>query len=145
MTARTATPDQAAPRRAALPLMSLGTSLVAAMLVASVPVALLLAWQALDRLHERRERIDGELRRSSHALALSVQRELVSTTDLLQALAHQLASQRSSQEDGPAVLRRTLAEQPVRDGWRSIHLLGPGGTVLFDSAAAVSLASRAPP
>jgi signal transduction histidine kinase/CheY-like chemotaxis protein len=120
---------------------SLGTYLVVAMLVASVPLALVLAYQTFDSLRLQQQRLNETLRRSTHALAESVERELASTVDVLQAISHNLESK------DPAALVQALsvqAVQPARAPWRSVYLLAPDGSVLFDSSVGTALPLQMP-
>jgi hypothetical protein len=119
------------PQSAAMPRGTLGAYLVVVMLVATVPLALMLAYQLFNDLQQQHRRLNQDLERGSIALASSIERELYSTVDALTILSHALRTQ----DDRLPALRRALQGQPQRPGWRSIYLRGPDGRILVNAQA----------
>lgn len=108
---------------------SFGAYLIVVMLVATLPLALVLAHQLFDDIQSRQRRLNDNLQRSATALASSVERELAATVDMLTSLSRSVRAQ----GERPSALRRALEAQPQRPDWRSIYLRGHDGQLLFHS------------
>jgi signal transduction histidine kinase/CheY-like chemotaxis protein len=108
---------------------SLGMHMVLVMLAASVPLALMLVWQLAGDLRAQQQQRDETLQRSANALASSVERELVSTLDLLNTMSHQLGAG----DDRLPALLRALEAHPRGPAWRQIYLRAADGGLLFHS------------
>ncbi len=115
-------PSLRAPRGALSPMPSLGAYLVVVMLVATVPLALMVAYQLFGDLRAQ-QRLQGEnLQRSAAALAASVERELSTSVDALTKLSRTLAL---APDDRLNALESALNAHPRQPNWRSVHLRGP--------------------
>ena len=142
-----------APRRAALrpraalrrllqrwPAPSLRSYFVAVILLASVPIALVLAWREADEAAQNRARVDAGLQAAALALAQQADRELRATFDALAALADAPALR-----EGAPRLPLLRARQRMQPAWASVFLADDEGAVLADTgdaAAADRLSAR---
>jgi signal transduction histidine kinase len=128
------------PQRAAAswPGPSLQAWLVLMMLVASVPLALLMAWQLFNEVQAQHRRLDESLQGQATALTASLERELTTTREGLMQLSQRL--QRSGGEPLPA-LRDLLREQALPSHWQAVYLRTPDGQSRWpdDSGALSSL------
>lgn len=115
------------------PTASLRTYLVAVVLLATVPIALLMSVQSFTDLRAQRARLEDERERTAGALAQSVQRELAASVDSLTVLTYAEALQRGDVQR----FARWLAVRPLmRASWQRLYLRRPDGQVLFDTAPA---------
>ncbi|MEO6030628.1 MAG: histidine kinase dimerization/phospho-acceptor domain-containing protein [Burkholderiaceae bacterium] len=125
------------------PRASLRTYMVAMLLIATVPLALL----HLHSLRAQDTRVDHELRRTAIALAAGVEHELQASVDAL----NRLGTSATLQVGGdPGRLRADLQQRTLaRSSWQGVFLTSADGTVLFDTAmmeaAGGANASIAPP
>jgi signal transduction histidine kinase len=127
------------------PTASLRTYLVAVILLATVPIALLMSVQIFTDVRSQRARLEDERERTAGALAQSVQRELAASIDSLTALTYAESLQRG---DLPGFARWLGARPLMRTSWQRLYLRRPDGQVLFDTAppqrnAAPDVATRA--
>lgn len=114
------------------PTASLRTYLVAVILLATVPIALLMSVQIFTDVRQQRVRLEAELERTAGALAQSVQRELGASVDSLTALTYAETLQRAE----VARFARWLGSRPLmRSSWSRVYLRRPDGQVVFDTAA----------
>src|ERR1041385_1646374 len=105
--------------RPSWPAASLRTYLVAVILLATVPIALVMSVQLLGEIKAQEARTSEELNQASDALVQAVQRELSATVDTLTLLAGTDALQR----DDTATFQRLARERGwMRPSWRSIEL-----------------------
>lgn len=110
------------------PVASLRTYLVAIMLLAALPLAVLMALQRLSELRGEQQRIERELDGAAAALAASLERQLRSSIEGLQVLA----GSELFQQQRIAALGRLLQGRP-RGDWDSVFLLDRQGAVLLDT------------
>jgi PAS domain S-box-containing protein len=112
------------------PTASLRTWLVAVVLLATLPIAGLMAWQLAQAARVAQERVNDELALAADSVADTVERELAASIETLQSLA------RSNllRSGDVARFQRSLA-LPVqhRTGWVGMHLIDRGGALLFDT------------
>ena len=101
------------------PHATLRTYLVAAMLLATVPIALLMAWQIASDLLTQQRRTETSLQRAAAALAREVERELVSSIDTLTILAQFDSIQRN---DVAGFKQALLARSLLRASWDTAYL-----------------------
>ena len=113
------------------PRATLRTYLVAAMLLATVPIALLMAWQVASDLIAQQSRTEASLRRQANSLAQEVERELVSSIDALSILAQSESLQRG---DVGAFARALATRSLLRPTWAAANLIDREGRVVFDTA-----------
>lgn len=114
------------------PTASLRTYLVAVILLATVPIALLMSVQIFTDVRAQRVRLEDELQRTAGTLAQSVQRELAASVDGLTALTYAETLQRG---DVPRFARWLGSRPLMRLSWQRVYLRRPDGQVLFDTAA----------
>jgi PAS domain S-box-containing protein len=119
----------------AWPTASLRTYIVAAMLLATLPLAALISVQRLADVRDDQAQLEDELARSAGALADAVEHELRSSIEGLEVLAQSELFQHGR----IAALGRLLQRRP-RGDWDSIFLLDRDGSVVLDTAP-----RRAPP
>src|SRR5947208_13753582 len=105
------------PRR--LPRATLRTYLVSIILLATIPPAVLMAWQLRRDTIEQQARRDERLQRRATALALVVERELVSSIDALKILSYR---EKLQQGDMAAFERALLSLPQLPPSWRSVFL-----------------------
>ena len=113
------------------PHASLKTYLVAAMLLATVPIALLMAWQIFSSLKLQQARLEDSLAQMAAALGQSVERELVSSVDALTILSQSETLQRGDFDLFKSQLKRLKLLRPI---WTSAYLVDDRGGLVFDSA-----------
>jgi signal transduction histidine kinase len=104
-------------------------SIHALLLLALLPVALVLGWQAWSGIRADRDRIQDELDRAAIAFAQSVDNELQSSIDALTVLSQS----EIFQQGRIAAMGALLRGRPRRD-WDSIFLLDANGAVVLDTA-----------
>jgi signal transduction histidine kinase len=104
-------------------------SIHALLLLALLPVALVLGWQAWSGIRADRERLQDELGRAASALAQSADRELASSIDALTVLSQS----EIFQQGRIGAMGALLHGRPRRD-WDSVFLLDANGAVVLDTA-----------
>lgn len=124
-------PLAALSQRLPWPHASLRTYLVAAMLLATVPIALLMAWQIVSSLKAQQVRQEESLVRSVASLTQSVERELASSIDSLTILSQSETLQRG---DFMHFKSQLVQRKLLRPSWASAYLVDASGAVLFDTA-----------
>ncbi len=113
------------------PTASLRTYLVAAMLVGTLPVGALLAWQIVTDMIEQRMALTDNLRRSAAALAHDIEGEIATSLDALYLISHT----ESPRPDNIDQFQRALTARLLRRSWSSVFLLEVDGSVVFDTAS----------
>jgi len=116
------------------PTASLRTYLLAAILLATLPIASLMCYWIFTDIQGQQQRMQIELQRSANSLAQIVEGELVSSIDALTILANMESLQRQDIAGFEQALRGNRA--PLRPGWLSAYLLDRDGNLLFNTAAA---------
>jgi PAS domain S-box-containing protein len=115
------------------PSTSLRVYLVAVILLATLPMAILMGMRTVNDVNEQRERMRQSLQSTAATLARSIEREIASTGDALMILSHS----EWLQQGDIAQFERSLRARPLpRPGWSSTFLATPEGQVLFDTALA---------
>ncbi|XDF33986.1 ATP-binding protein [Paracidovorax avenae] len=115
----------------AWPSASLRTYLVAMILAATLPIALLLTYKVSAELVQTRSRLQSVLGHSAAGLAQTVALDTASTVDALLALERTDAL-RSGQA---SALERWLRQRPpMKPQWHSVFLAGADGRIVFDTA-----------
>ncbi len=133
--------------RPSWPSASLGTYLVVAILLATVPIAILMSHQIFEQVDAQRQRVSEETQRSATVLAQAVNRELTSSIDALTILSYSGEVQRGQ----VARFEQALLSLPLlRPSWSAVYLVGLDGEKLFDTAPAphrrqAAAAEEAPP
>jgi PAS domain S-box-containing protein len=113
------------------PTASLSTYLVAVILLATVPIAALMAYQIYSSLRGQQVQLQGELRRGAASLAYAVEREVASSIDALSILAESESLQAGAVER----FRRSLSSgATMRANWGGAYLRDADGTLLFDTS-----------
>ncbi len=112
------------------PTASLRTYLVAAMLVGTLPVGALLAWQIVTDIVEQRMALTDNLKRSASALAHDIEGEIATSLDALYLISHT----ESPRPDNIDQFQRALTARLLRRSWSSVFLLELDGSVVFDTA-----------
>jgi len=116
------------------PSASLSTYMVAVLLLATTPIAALMAFQLVDAAIDERDRLAGRLEATAGALASGVERELSSSFDTLGILSRAESLQRGDVES----FRRSLTERGLlRPSWAGAYLVDASGRALFDTAGAI--------
>lgn len=113
----------------AWPTASLRTYLLAAMLLATLPTAVLMGVHRFSEIRDEQARVDEELGASAAGLAAAVERQLRSSLEGLQVLAQS----ELFQQGRVAALGRLLQGSP-RSDWDSVFLLDRHGAVVLDTA-----------
>jgi PAS domain S-box-containing protein len=122
-------PSARLPLGLALPRATLRSYLVAVILLATVPMAVLMAAQLFSEIRAQEARTAQEISRSADALAQAVERELASTVDALTILAHTDSLERGDVEG----FRRLLRERPwLRASWSSLTIAPADASQRFD-------------
>lgn len=129
-------PGTASRRLLRWPQASLASYLVALILLASVPMAVLLSMQILRDLNQRTERLAGSLEQLATTLSRSMERELESSLEALELLGETVG-----EEPPGLVVQRLIQRGAMRPAWDGLflldargHLVGPG-----DAAATAQL------
>ncbi len=123
-----------------LPRPTLRAYLVLVMLVATVPLALLMAYQLFDDMQVQQRRVEDGLQRSAQALQASVERELAASVDVLTQLSRRV--QPGADGDPLPSLRQVLREQALPAHWHAVYLRGADGQLRFDSTGAMPALPR---
>lgn len=127
-TAQVATPHR--PPLLRWPTASLRTYLVAVALLATGPMAILMAYHLFDQIGAQDTRLREGMQRNAGMLAQSVNRELTSSIDALTILSYAGEIQRRDL----AQFEQALLERPLlRQSWASVYLRAPDGRILFDT------------
>lgn len=113
------------------PRATLRTYLVAILLVATLPLALLLSYQTYEAVEANRSAVQQRLAESATTLALRIAREQSASHDALHALAHALTQPAQRTEQA----WRLLQPPHVRREWSSLFLTDGQGAVLYDTQA----------
>ncbi|HXE38935.1 MAG TPA: ATP-binding protein, partial [Azonexus sp.] len=108
--------------------------LVALILLATLPIASLMAYWIFTDIQGQQQRMKMELQQSANSLAQIVERELVSSIDALAILANMDAIQRHNIAAFETSLRSTRLQ--LRPNWLSAYLLDDKGKLLFETASA---------
>lgn len=121
-------------------MASLQAHLSAVMLVATVPLALVLAYHMFNGMQAEHARLSDELQHHATTLAGSVERELQGSADALLLLAGTARALLPATAQGPDAefAALTLAMRnalPTRPEWHSLYLRRADGQLVFDSAA----------
>lgn len=111
------------------PQATLRTYLVAILLVATLPLALLLTYQTYDAVVQSRSQTQQHLAESATTLALRIAREQRASHDALLALAHALAEDPTQLGQAMRLLQRPY----VRREWASLFLADSQGALLHDT------------
>ncbi len=111
------------------PTASLRAYLIAIMLLAIAPIAVIMSMQVFNDVHSEQSQLEDELARSAGALSQAVERELQSSFDGLSVLARS----ELFQQGRIAGMGRLLQGRPRRD-WDSVFLLERDGSLLLDTA-----------
>jgi len=111
------------------PTASLRTYLVAVILFATLPIAVIMSLQIFMDVRQEQARIEDELVRSASALTQTVERELASSLDALAVLSQSELFQHGR----VTALGRLLHGRPRRD-WDSVFLFERDGTLVLDTA-----------
>jgi PAS domain S-box-containing protein len=123
----------------AWPTGSLRTYLVMVILLATVPIAVLMAHQIYTSLRSQQAQLQAELRRGAAALAYSVERELSSSVDALSILAQSDALQLGEVE---RFARSLVSGARMRAGWGAAYVRSADGRLLTDTAGLGEFESR---
>lgn len=115
----------------AWPSASLRTYLVAMILAATLPIALLLTYKVAAELVQARSRLQSVLGHSAAGLAQTVALDTAATVDALLALGRTDALQSGQ----ASALERWLRQRPpIKPQWHSVFLAGADGRLVFDTA-----------
>jgi PAS domain S-box-containing protein len=112
------------------PTASLRAYLIAVMLLAIAPIAVIMSMQVFNDVRSDQAQLEDELARSAGALSQAVERQLVSSIDGLLVLAQS----ELFQQGRIAAMGRLLQGRPRRD-WDSVFLLDRDGSLVLDTAA----------
>ncbi|MET0333620.1 MAG: PAS domain-containing protein, partial [Rhizobacter sp.] len=121
--------------------VSLRTSLVVMLLTATVPVAVLMCYQLLDRMHGEQERMRSDLDREAVVLAQVVENEVLATVEALRILG---LSESLRVGDVREFERSVSGRGPLRSGWQGSFLTDTRGVVLFDTTGASRRGMQSP-
>lgn len=121
--------------------VSLRTALVVMLLAATVPLAVLMCYQLLDRLRDEQSRLQLDLQRSAGTLAHAVDAELRASVEALRILG---ISESLRVGDVREFERSLSSRGPLRNGWRGTFLTDTRGVVLFDTTGAARRGTIAP-
>lgn len=115
------------------PSASLSTYMVAVLLLATTPIAALMAFQRVDAAIAERDGLADQLGATAATLAASIERELGSSIDALAILSRTDALQRGDVE----AFRRVLVGRGLlRPSWSGAYLVDARGRRLFDTVGA---------
>src|SRR5215470_2501292 len=108
----------------------LGHHLVLLVAIAIVPLLAFAGWIIHDVGREHRSRIEYGLRTTARALAIAVEREILSTQRTLEVLA---TSELLRHDDLPGFHAEALRMSRVNDMWYVVGLTDPGGQILLST------------
>ena len=118
-----------------LPVASLKTYLVALILLATLPVALLLSWKVGTDARSDRQNAHALLQQSAASVAQAAEQDLAASMDALTALS----LVEGLRQGELAALEKLLRETPLRRAqWRSVFLTDAVGRMLLDTASATN-------
>ena len=116
-----------------LPVATLKAYLVAIILLATVPIALLLAYNLASDVRTERQSAIALLRQGATTLARTAEQDLTASLDALTALS---LSEALQDGDIPA-FEKNLRQLPLRRSqWRSVFVTDAMGRMLLDTASA---------
>lgn len=115
------------------PQASLASYLVAVILIASVPMAVLLSLQILRDLNQRTERMATSLEQLSATLTRSMERELESSIEALELLGETVGEEPPGQ-----VVERLVRRGAMRPAWDGLFLLDASGRLVGPGDAAAA-------
>ncbi len=115
-----------------LPAASLQTYLVAMILLATVPIALLLTWKVAVEARSGRQSAVALLQQSAASVAQAAEQDLQASVDALTALSLMEALQQGDLPAFGQYLRQTPLRRPQ---WRSVFLTDGVGRVLLDTSS----------
>jgi len=120
---------------------SLRTHLVAMILLATVPLAVLTSIQMLGALKQQHAALSTSLQNAATAAARSVDQELAASIDALETLAR---AETLEHGDTAGFRDAVAAKQSPRPTWSGMLLLDPGGAVLLDTSGRAWRSAGAP-
>lgn len=115
-----------------LPAASLQTYLVAMILLATLPIALLLTWQVAGEARSGRQSAVALLQQSAASVAQAAEQDLQASLDALTALSLMDALQQGDLPAFGQYLRQTPLRRPQ---WRSVFLTDGVGRMLLDTSS----------
>ncbi len=115
-----------------LPQAALKTYLVAVILLATLPIAVLLTWKVVGDARSMRGTAVGLLQQSAASVAQAAAQDLAASTDALTALSLVDWLQQGDLEAFEKNLRETPLRRPQ---WRSVFLTDGVGRMLMDTAS----------
>lgn len=113
--------------------VSLRTALVAMLLAATVPVAVLMSSLLLEKMRNEQRRVQAGISREAEVLAQAVENELQASIEALRILG---LSESLRQGDVREFERSVAGRGPLRSGWRGSFLTDTRGLVIFDTTGA---------
>lgn len=120
------------------PERSLQTYFVAVILLATLPIAAVLAWRGVHDASVARARVDAELRAAAQGLGQRVDREMRATFDALAVLGEAMHERDRARF---ALMLRARVQQNA--AWSSAFLTDDQGRVLLDTARGTPAAQEA--
>jgi PAS domain S-box-containing protein len=120
------------------PTTSLRTYLIVVILLATLPIASLMAYWILTDVQGRQRNTQLELQQAADSLARTLEREFVASIDALAALAAEASIQRHD----IARFEEDLRARRSRASWFSVYLLDGHGGLLFDTASSADSSPR---
>ena len=116
-----------------LPAASLKTYLVAVILLATLPIAVLLTWKVVTDVRSGRQSAVALLQQSAASTAQAAEQDLTASMDALTALS----LVEGLQQGDLGAFEKHLRETPLRrPQWRSVFLTDGAGRMLLDTASA---------
>lgn len=113
------------------PRVALQSGLVAVILTATLPLALLMTFRIIAEGHQQREALLDRLRDTARVVAVGVEFELGATRDALLVLAQ---SETLTAADLPAFERRLRTRGSLRPSWERLAVFNSEGALLFEVA-----------
>ncbi len=121
--------------------VSLRTALVAMLLTATVPLAVLMCYQLLEKMRGEQERMRADLDREALVLAQAVDNELLASIESMRILG---LSESLRVGDTREFERSVAGRGPLRTGWKGSFLTDTRGLVIFDTTGAGKRGQPAP-
>ena len=121
--------------------VSLRTALVAMLLMATVPVALLMSYLLLERMRGEQQRMRADLDREAQVLAQAIDNEVQATIEALRIIG---LSESLRLGDVREFERSVAGRGPLRSGWQGSFLTDTRGLVIFDTTGAARRGSLPP-
>ncbi|MGE5450704.1 MAG: ATP-binding protein [Acidobacteriota bacterium] len=112
------------------PVASLRSYFLTLIALATVPLALLAAWLISEQVQASRAHLEADLARAASSAALTVEREIASSTDALYILSFSDPLQNG---DIAGIFSALSALPSPRNTWSSVFLLDMDGNVLFNT------------